>query len=144
MICLPTFITGFSDVIGSWKIIAICEPQYSRIALASRLAELLAVEENRALADRAPLGQQTHDRARQHRLAGARLADDAERPAPVEVERHAVDGAHDAPARLEVCLEVDDPQQRLVRPGARARGDRLIQLSRARRGGQSDARRRGS
>ena len=31
-ICFPTFITGFSDVIGSWKIIAISAPQMSRRA----------------------------------------------------------------------------------------------------------------
>ena len=29
-ICLPTFITGLSEVIGSWKIIAISAPQMSR------------------------------------------------------------------------------------------------------------------
>ena len=33
MIWFPTRITGFSDVIGSWNTIAICVPQYRRIAL---------------------------------------------------------------------------------------------------------------
>ena len=36
VICLPIFITGFSEVIGSWKTIAICAPQYSRISLGPR------------------------------------------------------------------------------------------------------------
>ena len=31
MICLPTFMTGFKDVIGSWKIIAISGPHIVRI-----------------------------------------------------------------------------------------------------------------
>ena len=53
MIWLPIFITGFSDVIGSWKIIAICEPQNSRISLAARPMMLGALEAHRALADRA-------------------------------------------------------------------------------------------
>ena len=33
MIWLPIRITGFSDVIGSWKTIDICVPQYLRISL---------------------------------------------------------------------------------------------------------------
>ncbi len=33
MICLPIFSTGFSDVIGSWKTIAMLAPQNRRISL---------------------------------------------------------------------------------------------------------------
>ncbi len=36
VICRPIFITGLSDVIGSWKIIAISVPQISRIAGGAR------------------------------------------------------------------------------------------------------------
>ena len=36
-ICLPIFMSGFSDVIGSWKIIAISRPQIPRISLGLRL-----------------------------------------------------------------------------------------------------------
>ena len=44
-------------------------------------------------------GEQAHDRAGQHRLAGARLADDAERLAALEAEGDAVDGLDDARRR---------------------------------------------
>ncbi len=44
VICLPIFITGFSEVIGSWKTIAMCEPQYSRICLGPRCADLRPLE----------------------------------------------------------------------------------------------------
>ena len=36
VICLPIFISGFSEVIGSWKIIDISWPQKWRICLAAR------------------------------------------------------------------------------------------------------------
>ncbi len=36
VICLPIFITGFSDVIGSWKTIAMSLPQKRRILLSGR------------------------------------------------------------------------------------------------------------
>ena len=42
---------------------------------------------------------QAHDRQRRHRLAAARFADDAERLAARQVERHAVDRAHHAVER---------------------------------------------
>ena len=66
-------------------------------------------------------GQQAHDRAGQHRLAPARLADDAEGAAPVERERHAVDGPHQAPGRAEVGREVVDLEQARRRPGGSPR-----------------------
>ena len=68
----------------------------------------------RPVADRRSLGQQAHDRAGEHRLARARLADDAERLAPLERERHAVDRAHEAAVGLEVRLDVVDLEQRTV------------------------------
>ena len=54
-------------------------------------------------------------------LPRARLADDAERLAAVERERHAVDGAHEAAVGLEVGLDVGDPEHRVV-DGRRRRG----------------------
>ena len=41
----PILWTGFSDVIGSWKIIAMSLPRISRSLVAGRLQEILAVEE---------------------------------------------------------------------------------------------------
>ena len=52
VICLPTFITGFSDVIGSWKIIAISGPHMDRIFFGLRLHQVGAVEEHLAARDR--------------------------------------------------------------------------------------------
>ena len=52
VICLPIFISGFSDVIGSWKIIDISWPQMWRISLGRAADELLALEAHRALRDR--------------------------------------------------------------------------------------------
>ena len=58
------------------------------LALAQRHGDqLLALEEDRARPDGVAPGQQAHDRARQDGLAGAGLADDAERPAPIQRER---------------------------------------------------------
>src|SRR5690606_24459490 len=48
----------------------------------------------------------------QHRLAGARLADQAERPAPFEREVHAADGTHPAVRREEVGRQAGHLEQR--------------------------------
>ena len=101
VICLPIFITGLSEVIGSWNTIAMCAPQYLRICFGPTLPDLRALEPDRALAHDALLRQQAHDRARQHGLARARLADDAERAAALERERHAVDRVHEPAVGVE-------------------------------------------
>ena len=88
VICWPIFTTGLSDVIGSWKTIAISTPQRRRICLTPRPARSPALEPHLAAGGhRGPLGQEVHDRAGQHRLARARLADDPERAAPLEGQR---------------------------------------------------------
>src|SRR5262249_843165 len=56
------------------------------------------------------LGDQAHDAERRHTFAAAGLAHHAERLALVDVEVHAVDGAHDAFVGEEVCLESSDVQ----------------------------------
>ena len=61
--------------------------------------------------------EQAHDRAREHRLAGARLAHDAERLAPLERERDTVDRAHEPALGLEVRLDLVDLEQRPVERG---------------------------
>ena len=66
-------------------------------------------------------GEQSHDRPGQDGLARAGLADDAEGPPPVELDRHAVDGAHRAPLGVEVGLEVDHLEQLVAAVGAPGR-----------------------
>ena len=63
--------------------------------------------------------QQAHDGPRQHRLARAGLADDAERLALVERERDALDGPERAAAGGEGDVEVLDLEQ----AGARSQLD---------------------
>src|SRR5215217_1772830 len=63
--------------------------------------------------------QEAQDRQRRHRLAAARLADDAERLAGFEVERDAVDGAHDAVAGEEMGREVADLEEAHMRLASR-------------------------
>lgn len=60
-------------------------------ALGSELHEVLVVEAQRAAGDREPGGQGMCDRATDHRLAGARLADDAENTTWRELERKSPD-----------------------------------------------------
>ena len=116
VICRPIFITGLSDVIGSWKIIAISRPQIRRRSRSDIVVS--SMPSNCTLPSRidVAVGQQAHDRARQDRLARARLAHDAERLAPVEREADAVDGANRPERGEEVGLEVAHLEQR---PGER-------------------------
>ena len=80
VICVPILSVGFSDVIGSWKIIAISLPRTSSSSLLGERRQVAALEEDLALDDlRRRLRDQAHDRERGHGLAAARLADDPER-----------------------------------------------------------------
>jgi hypothetical protein len=56
--------------------------------------------------------RQAEQRHRRHRLARAGLAHDGEHLALAQVERHLVDGVHDAVLGGEVDLETVDAQQR--------------------------------
>ncbi len=44
VICRPIFMTGFSAVIGSWKIIAISVPQRLRYSVVAPVGEVVALE----------------------------------------------------------------------------------------------------
>ena len=113
VICLPIFISGFSEVIGSWKIIAISLPQNWRICLGGEAERCPALEADRARAlDVAASASRPMIERDEDRLARAGLADDAERLPALERERHAVDGPHDAAWRLEVRAQVGDLEQR--------------------------------
>src|SRR3546814_5264371 len=67
--------------------------------LAVELGELLAGVAHGARPSDVAVAEQAHDRSGQHRLAGARLAYDAEGAAPFEAEGHAVHGGDDAARR---------------------------------------------
>ena len=81
----PILTTGLSEVIGSWKTIAISRP-HRRRSLVGGLRRRARCPSYITLPSRSTLRamMQAHDRAGQHGLARARLADDAERLAPVE------------------------------------------------------------
>ena len=70
------------------------------------------------------VARQPHDRHCGHALARARLADDAEHLAALELERHAVDGAHDTVFGDEVDVEVVDLQEALGHYVGLIRGSR--------------------
>src|SRR5690606_3796646 len=76
-------------------------------------AEVAPVEDDLPRRGR-PAVDESKDRARQHRLAGPRLANDAERHAPVERERHAVDRGHGAGGCVERGAHVAHVEQRLI------------------------------
>ena len=83
---------GLSEVIGSWKIMAISPPRTRRISRSLKRREVAAREPDRSRRCSAPrLGQEAHDRQRRHRLAGAGLAGDAQRLAAARIEEDVVD-----------------------------------------------------
>ena len=80
VICVPIVSVGFSDVIGSWKIIAISRPRTSSSSRSESFVRSRPSKHDRAGDDlRRRLRDQAHDRERGHRLAAAGLADDPER-----------------------------------------------------------------
>ena len=77
------------------------------------LDEVAALEEDpRALRDPAGPVDQAHHRERRHRLAAARLADDRERAALVDLEVDPVDRPQEALPRVEARAQVLDGEQR--------------------------------
>src|SRR4029077_8448653 len=79
-----------------------------------RLAEVHLVpsaEPDLAADDLARRWDEAQDRQRADALATARLAYESDRLAPVDVERHVVDGPGNAVTGEEVCLEVLDLEQ---------------------------------
>ena len=112
MICVPIVSVGFSEVIGSWKIIAISRPRTSSSCRSESFVRSRPSKMTEPGDDlRGRLRDQAHDRERGHRLAAAGLADDPERLALLDREADAVDGAHDALAGEEVGAEVVDFEQ---------------------------------
>ena len=86
----PTRLRGFSDANGSWK--TICISRRSGRSRSRRSPCVMSVPRKRIVPS-VGLEQPQH-RARQRRLAAARLADEAERLALAQRERHVVDRVH--------------------------------------------------
>ena len=110
--CHPIDLTGLSDVIGSWKIIAISSPR-NRLSFAL-LAPISSVpsKSRRALRHRVARLVQTHHGQARDALPRSRLTDDPERRAPLDRERDAVDRLHDAVVGAKLGAEVLDLEQR--------------------------------
>ena len=89
--------TGFSEVIGSWKIMPISRPRTLPHLVLGEREEVAALEEDLP-ADDAPgrRGDEPHDGERAHALAAAGLADQGHRLARAHVPRHAVHRADHA------------------------------------------------
>ena len=131
-ICVPTVSTGLRLVIGSWKIIEMRWPRRLFISSSASVVSSSPSKRIEPCGDAAGLGRdQAQDGERRHRLAAARFAHDAQRLAARQVERHAVDGAHDAVEGVELRLEVADledgarrssqaPRQARIEPVAQA------------------------
>ena len=111
-IWLPMVRTGFSEVIGSWKTIAMRLPRMCRISALEILSRVASLEEDLAVDD-APrrVGDQAQDGERRHGLAAARLAHQPERLPLLEVPAHAVDGADRAVLGEEIGAQVLDLEQ---------------------------------
>src|SRR5882672_499086 len=81
------------------------------LALAER-HEIASLEPQAAARDSTRRLHQPHDRQRGHRLAAARLADEAERLARADLEAHIVDGGHRSIRRVEDGGQMLDGQER--------------------------------
>ena len=100
--------TGFSDVIGSWKIIEIAVAADVAHLLVGELEQVAAVEQDLAGDGASRPLDEAHHRQRGDALAAARFADHAERLAVPDLEADAVDGLDRAVLGEEVRLEALD------------------------------------
>ena len=110
--CFSMVCSGFSEVMGSWKIMAIRLPRTARSTVS--LAPSSSWPWNWMLPlgmPRRRIGQELQDRQRRHRLAGAALAHQAERLATVEIEGDLAHGGQLAARRGEGDGEIADAQQ---------------------------------
>jgi hypothetical protein len=119
VICNPMVRSGLSEVIGSWKIIDMSRPRISRIASSSRSSSALPSKVTRPAGAAGQPRQQPHDRERRDRFSRARLADDGDHLAGLDMETQPLDRA-DGPARgLELDMQILDLKQRCRRGPSR-------------------------
>ena len=103
----PTRNTGFSAVSGSWKIIARSRPRMRALLGLGHVEQRAALQEDRAGAGSlGGLGTSPMTVIADTDLPGARLADDRERLARVDVPAHPVDGLDHAGRGVEVHAQV--------------------------------------
>ena len=91
----------------------LCAAQLA-LVLQGQFRQVLTVQDDLSGGDPAPLGKQSHEGQRGHRLAGARLAHDAQGFARVHVQVDAGECVDHAGADLNVGVEVPDVQERSV------------------------------
>ena len=110
-IWLPTVNSGLSDVIGSWKTIAISLPRTRRKRRVGVVDQRLALPAHVAARD--PPGQfdEPQQCLRRHALARAALADEAERLAPADREADVAHRVDDAATGEELDVEMVDLEQ---------------------------------
>ena len=107
--CMPIVKTGFSEVIGSWKIMLMSLPRTLRISSHEQLQQIAPAEQDLAADDPARrVGNEPQDAERGDALAGARLADEAEHLARQDVEIDAVHRLGDAGLGVEVGPQAAD------------------------------------
>ena len=111
-IWLPTVSTGFSDVIGSWKIIAMSPPRISRSSFVRHLQQVLALVDRLTLRDPA-LRRETEDREHRDALARAGLADDPEHLARHQVVADVGDRLDDSVLGLELDCQIANRENRV-------------------------------
>ena len=110
---LPTVKTGFSEVIGSWKIMLMSLPRICRIAGSGKLDQIFSQESDGPGLNLGRGGQQPHDRQRRDRLARAGFAHDAQRLPFVDGERDPFNGFDRLLFRMKVGAKVVDANNRL-------------------------------
>ena len=112
-ICSSIVRTGLSEVIGSWKIIAMSRPRMSRTSSSRSSTMFWPSNMTRPPSIRpAGFGQQAHDRQVRHALAAAGLADEPEPLALLELEADPVDGVDRPLVGAELDDQVLDVQER--------------------------------
>ena len=105
----PIVNTGFSDVIGSWKIIAISPPRSARSSFFGILTRSLPLVQRLAGRDAAGRhGNQPEHGEHRDALARSRLADDAEHLAGMEVVADPGDRLDDPVLGAELDRQVTD------------------------------------
>ena len=105
--------TGLSEVIGSWKIIAISPPRRRRIVASGSARRSVPAKQRAAGGDaRHRPRQEAHERERGHRLARAALAGDGERLAGGDVEGQTLDHAARPLLAADLDGEVFDGEER--------------------------------
>jgi hypothetical protein len=92
-----------------------------RVGLQEQVVALVA---DLAAELRVDAARQAHDRHRGHALPRAGLADDPDHLAALELERHAIDGAHDPVLGRELHREIVDFEQLVGHYVGRIRGSR--------------------